>query len=104
MSMKKTYSELLKKHPLGALYGTLLGIVAFSATVPMFTSGMWDAALVDLAMATVLIVSMLKSFTATDCHHSGFTEKCIAWGMVIFANILAIFPRFHHLAPLTCGC
>ena len=92
MSMKKTYSDLLKKHPLGALYGTLLGIVAFSAAVPMFTSGMWDAALVDLAMATVLIVSMLKSFTATDCHHSGFTEKCIAWGMVIFANILAILP------------
>ena len=47
------------KHPLGVLYGTLLGILAFSAAVPLFTSGAWDAALVDLAMAGILIFLML---------------------------------------------
>ena len=52
----------LAKHPLGALYGTLLGLVAFFAAVPAFSAGMWDAALVDLVMAGILIFLMLKSF------------------------------------------
>ena len=54
--------SLLKKHPLGVLYAVLLGLVAFSAAVPMFTSGTYDAALVDLAMAGILIFLMLKRF------------------------------------------
>ena len=53
--MRKILFNRLVRHPLGALYGTLLGLVAFSASLPMFASGMWDAALVDLAMAAILI-------------------------------------------------
>ena len=60
--MKKFCQSLLKKHPLGVLYAALLGLVAFFAAVPMFTSGTWDAALVDLLMAGIMIYFMLKSF------------------------------------------
>ncbi|MBQ7394781.1 MAG: exosortase/archaeosortase family protein [Lentisphaeria bacterium] len=101
MSMKKIDYSLLKKHPLGALYGTLLGIVAFSAAVPMFTSGMWDAALVDLAMAGILITLMLKSFSSTPSPLSGFPEKCTAWGMLVLANILAGLPTHEFPGSLS---
>ena len=82
----------LAKHPLGALYGTLLGLVAFFAAVPAFSSGMWDAALVDLVMAGILIFLMLKSFISTFRKKSSVVEKAIAWGMVVCANILALLP------------
>ena len=58
--MKYFCKKLLKYHPLGALYGTLLGILAFLAAIPMFTSGAWEAALVDLVMAGILIILMMK--------------------------------------------
>ena len=92
MNTRYIYNKLLKKHPLGALYGTLLGIIAFFAAVPQFTAGMWDAALVDLIMAGVLIGFMLKSFASTERHSSVFSEKCIAWVMIVLANILALLP------------
>ena len=82
----------LVKHPLGALYGTLLGLVAFFAAVPAFSSGMWDAALVDLVMAGILIFLMLKSFISTFRKKSSVVEKATAWGMVVCANILALLP------------
>ena len=88
--MKRLYDTLLKKHPLGALYGALLGIVAFSAAAPMFTSGTWDAAVVDLAMAGLLIGLMLKNFIFIKNRLSTFPEKCVAWGMLICANVLAL--------------
>ena len=82
----------LAKLPLGALYGTLLGLVAFFAAVPAFSSGMWDAALVDLVMAGILIFLMLKSFISTFRKKSSVVEKATAWGMVVCANILALLP------------
>ena len=82
----------LAKHPLGALYGALLGLVAFFAAVPAFSSGMWDAALVDLVMAGILIFLMLKSFISTFRKKSSVVEKATAWGMVVCANILALLP------------
>lgn len=82
----------LAKHPLGALYGTLLGIIAFSEAVPMFSAGMWDAALVDLIMAGILLVFMLKSFISSFRKSSTVPEKCTAWGMLLLANILALLP------------
>ena len=90
--MKILFNRLLKKHPLGALYGTLLGIIAFSAAVPMFSSGMWDAALVDLSMAGILIVLMLRNFTCTFRKSSLLPEKWAAWGMLVLANMLALLP------------
>ena len=80
------------KHPLGVLYAVLLGLVAFSAAVPLFTSGVWDAALVDLVMAGLLIYFMLKNFIASSRRKSSFAEKCFAWLMLVIANILALLP------------
>ena len=99
--MKRIYDNLLRKHPLGALYGTLLGIVAFSAALPLFNSGMWEAAAVDLVMAGVLIVLMVKSFTSTTCRTPGVPEKCIAWSMLFFANILALLPTHEFPGSLS---
>lgn len=82
----------LLKHPLGALYGTLLGLVALFAAVPMVRSAMWEAALVDVVMAGVLIVIMVKKFTVFSRRQSTPAEKCVAWGLLIIANILALLP------------
>ena len=88
----KIFFKRLSKHSLGALYGALLGIIAFFAALPMFAAGMTDAALVDLAMAGILIYIMLKSFISTFRRESTLGEKCAAWAMVIIANILALLP------------
>ena len=92
MTMKRFYSNLLKKHPLGALYGTLLGIVAFFAAVPMWKSGACEAAAVDLLLAILLLGLMLRKFTLTFRRTSTLTEKITAWAMLILANILALLP------------
>ena len=101
MTMKRVYTNLLKKHPLGVLYGTLLGIIAFFAAVPMWKSGAYDAALVDLAMAFLLLGIMLKKFTATFRRTSTFPEKITAWAMLLLANILALLPTQDFPGNLT---
>ena len=101
MTMKRVYSSLLKKHPLGALYGTLLGIIAFFAAVPMWKARAYDAAAVDLAMAALLLVIMLKRFTSTFRRCSTLPEKITAWVMLIFANILALLPTQDFPGNLT---
>jgi exosortase/archaeosortase family protein len=88
----KIFFTRLAKHPLGALYGVLLGIIAFFAALPMFASGMWDAAVVDLTMAGVLIALMLKTFVSTFRKPSTFFDKCAAWVLLILTNILALQP------------
>ncbi|MBR2509969.1 MAG: exosortase/archaeosortase family protein [Lentisphaeria bacterium] len=88
----KIFLKRLEKHPLGALYGTLLGIIAFSAAVPMFASGMYDAGAIDLAMAGILIAFMLRKFIVSFRRESDFIEKCIAWVILIIVNILALLP------------
>ncbi len=90
--MKKILFNRLVRHPLGALYGTLLGLIAFSASLPMFVSGMWDAALVDLAMAAILIFFMLKTFISTFRRESTLPEKYTAWGLLIAGNMLVLLP------------
>ncbi len=82
----------LAKHPLGALYGALLGLVAFFAAVPAFTSGAWESASVDLVMAGLLIALMLKSSISTFRKQPSWAEKAMAWGLVVLANILALLP------------
>ena len=93
----KNFFRKLSKHPLGALYGTLLGFIAFSSALPMISSGMTDAALTDLAMAGILIVLMLKKWIFIDRKESSLIEKYSAWGMLISANILALLPT--HTFP-----
>ena len=80
------------KHPLGVLYSALLGFIAFSAAVPMLNSGAWDAVLVDLIMAAVLITLMFKTFVSTFRRESTLLNKITAWGMLAAANILALLP------------
>lgn len=82
----------LKKYPLEVLYAVLLGFVAFSASLPMFRSGMWDAALVDLAMAGVLLWGVGKSFDSLARQEVCFKEKALAWAVLVIADILAILP------------
>ncbi|MBR2426012.1 MAG: exosortase/archaeosortase family protein [Lentisphaeria bacterium] len=82
----------LVKHPLGALYGTLLGFVAFFAATPMFRSGMWDAASVDLIMAGILIALMLRTLVCTFRKKTQVSHRIFAWGMLVVANILALLP------------
>ena len=89
----KKYWKRIAEHPLGALYGTLLGIVAFFAALPMVRSGMWEAALVDLAMAFLLIGVMLKSFIARCTNEARKSEKWAAWGLLIAADLLALLPN-----------
>ena len=90
--MKSFCKNLLKNHPLGALYGTFLGIIAFSAAIPMFTSGAREAALVDLVMAAILISLMLKNFVQTSRCETTLPEKYAAWFVLIIVNILALLP------------
>ena len=84
--------EKLKKHPLEALFAALLGFVAFFAALPMFRSGMWDAALVDLAMAVILLWGVYKNIESISRKEVQFNERLLAWGILVFANILALLP------------
>ena len=98
---KRIFFHRISKHPLGALYGTLLGIVAFSASLPLFRAGMYDAALVDLAMGALLIALMLKNFIFTFRKNSTMTEKSAAWMILIAADILALLPTGEFPGSLT---
>ena len=101
MSKFRTYLKYTAKHPLGALYGTLLGIIAFSAALPMFTAGLVDAALVDLAMAAILIALMLKNYFSTCRKKPSFKEKCAAWLILILADVIALMPTHNFAGELT---
>lgn len=100
MKIVKTLLNRTAKHPLGALYGTLLGFVAFSASVPMFHSGMWDAALVDLSMAAILIYFMLKNFVSASHSTPSAAEKTAAWAVLIIADIIALLPTHNFAGSL----
>ena len=97
----KLFLNRLMKHPPGVLYAVLLGIVAFSAAVPMLRSGMWDAALVDLTMAGILIWLMVKTFLSTFRKKGSGWNRLTAWIMLIFANILALLPSHEFPGSLT---
>ena len=97
----KLFLNRLMKHPPGVLYAVLLGIVAFSAAVPMLRSGMWDAALVDLTMAGILIWLMVKTFLSTFRKKGSVWNRLTAWIMLIFANILALLPSHEFPGSLT---
>ena len=101
--MKKVqiFFEKLIKHPLGALYAVLLGFVALLAARPMIVSRVWDAALVDLAMAGILIAVMLKILFENTSKTVSQTEKLLAWSILVFANVLVLLPTQNLLGPLS---
>lgn len=100
MNIKLQLTNIIK-HPLGALYGVLLGFVAFFALVKMFTNGMYDAALVDLIMAIILIALMLKCFLRNIHKIPSLLEKISAWGMLILANIFILLPTSNFLGSIS---
>ena len=100
MNIYRVAIKKISKHPLGALYGTLLGIIVFFAAYPMFKSGMFEAALVDLIMAVVLIAIMCKRFISAPCRKSNAVEKCTACGILIAANIL-VFIIFNLIGKIS---
>ena len=93
----KNFMNKIKEHPLGALYGTLLGFIAFFAALPMFASGAWDAALVDLIMALILIGLILKKVFSNPSGEITLPEKCVAYLLLFLADILVLLPM-HNLA------
>ena len=97
----KIFLKRLMEHPLGALYGTLLGFVAFFAAVPMARSGMWDAASVDIITAGILISIMLKKVSIFHRGDSNLIEKWAAWSMLIIVNILALLPTHNFPGNLS---
>ena len=101
--MKKIqiFFSKLFKHPLGALYAVLLGFVALLAARPMIGSRVWDAALVDLLMAGILIAVMLKNLFENTRQNVSQTEKLLAWAVVVFANTLVLLPSQNLLGPLS---
>lgn len=98
--MQIFFSQLIK-HPLGALYSVLLGFVALLTVRPMIASKVWDAALVDLAMAGILIAVMLKNLFKNTSKSVSQTEKLLAWSILVFANILVLLPTQNLLGPLS---
>ena len=98
----KTYFEKMIKHPLVAVYGTLLGIIAFSTAIQMCVSSLYDVAIVDVAMAIILITLMLKTAITKDAKESTNWEKIIAWIILIIADIIALLPT-HNFAGSLCS-
>ena len=101
MTMKTLLKKITADHPRRMLYGTLTGIVAFSAAVPMFTSGMYEAALTDLAVAGILIALLMKNFASSAEKKPTFQERCAAWVLVASANFLALLPTQDFPGSLT---
>ena len=97
----KTYLEKIIQHPLVALYGVLLGIIAFSTAIPMCVSSLYDVAFVDIAMAIILITLMLKNSIIFGAKSSTTLEKVVAWSMLIIADIVALLPT-HNFAGSLC--
>ena len=97
----KTYLEKIIHHPLVALYGALLGIIAFSTAIPMCVSSLYDVAFVDITMAVILITLMLKNAIIFGTKESTTLEKIVAWSMLIIADIVALLPT-HNFAGSLC--
>ena len=94
MSIKTTLIKIAK-NPLGVLGGTLLGGVALFTSVPMFKSGMYAAALVDLIMAAILIKLFVKSTFTDSPKVITLWEKSLAWLILISGNIIAVLPTYN---------
>ncbi len=86
----KHFPVKLIRHPLGMLYGILLFAIAISAALSMVGSGAWDAALVDLLMAGILISLMLRTVISTFRQSPGVVGVLASWGMLLLVNLLSL--------------
>ena len=90
--MKPFFANMIK-HPVSVLYGTLLLILALCGSVSGFLSGSWDAAMVDLVMAVILLGNMFQNISRCPMQAAGCREKWTAWGLLIGANLLMLMPE-----------
>ena len=102
MKFKDQLTKIIK-HPIGVLYGTLLGIIALKSLIEMFSNNLWDAALVDLAMAIILIYLMLKCFVSNSCKTPLLLEKTLAWIILILANVFILLPTHNFIGSISCA-
>lgn len=80
----------LISHPLSLLYGVLLFSIALSAAFTMAGNGAWEAALVDLLMASILISFMFRTVICSFRKDPGFIGILVAWGMLFLVNLLSL--------------
>ena len=90
--MKKLI-PLIKQTPLSVLfYSALLLIIAVISSLSTLFSGTWDAAMVDLLMAFLLLTGFLKNISTLEKRDALRREKLCAWGILIAANLLIFLP------------
>lgn len=93
--MKSALSHIthIPRHPISVLYGTLLLIFAIYGSTTGFLAGAWEAAVVDLSMAVILIVVMFKNICKLERKNTSGWERLLAWGMLISANLMMLWPE-----------
>ena len=103
MNIKETYEKLLKKHPLGALYGMLLGGVAFFAAVPLVAlfvpPNSPDAA--AIAAKTYPLMKLVSAFVLFDATYLIFGEAIRGAGDTKFFMKVMLFCAWGLLIPGT---
>lgn len=90
----------MKKNPISSLYGIAIGFLAFYYSVFAVINGAWDAALVDLVMALLLIYSMWRKINILPSLQPGRFEKITAWCFLLCANVLLFCCSSFVSAPL----
>lgn len=81
---------IFQKHPWAVLYVLLPWIVAFFAVFPMFTAGIWEAALVDMAMVVLLTYPVIKNISFAETRVG--KNRYFAWVLLAAVNILVWLP------------
>lgn len=89
--MKQAIADMTK-HPICAIHGTFLLILAIKSSIPTLFSGSWDAAMVDLTMAAVLLFVMFKNICKSNIQGSHSWGRLTAWGLLICSNLLILLP------------
>lgn len=90
--MKRIIAGIVQ-HPVSVLYGLFLLIWALKGSITGVFSGTWDAAMVDLAMAVILISGMFRNICKSEKQEASSRERWIAWGMVLSSNLLVLLPE-----------
>ena len=101
--MKSVFAKIMQ-HPLSVLYSALLLFFALFTSGTALSGRTWDAALVDLVMAVLLICSMLRKITCNSERKVTLPEHAGAWGLVIFANLLMLISEGGFLGDLLRSC
>ena len=89
MKMKRLLAKIMQ-HPLSVLYSALLLFLAVYFSGPALFSSAWDAALVDLTMAVLLVWSMCRKISSCAAAPGGSLERATAWALVVIADLLIV--------------